>query len=260
MSDFSQLLSLINARNNPVRLLTANNVTVSDPVPATREGSDVNTKVTVTGKPGHGYYGSVDIYYKRLSLADIFTEAAKAHGTTQLTPQQIIDAVNNSYDLKLQVNDFENFTVPTVNADEAQTLALSASVDSLLVTGNFDVVVQYGKPTLIETTKDKVLDTFVHPVDRVDIASAKLMTWSKDFSSLQTALRRQIKTSSYNDWPAVKKAAGLLGIPSWTQGTVIDANTSDISDANPAFERVVIQRGVTSSGMVGDLFFHFNLF
>lgn len=259
MSDMSALLSLINERNNPGRLLTSKNVVITDPVPATRQGSDVNTKVTVTGRPGHGYYGSVDIYYKRLDL-DAIIPQAHARSTKPLTRQQVIDAVNNVYGLKLRLEDVDNFTVPEYDPDHSATVTLQASVDSLLVTGDFDLVLEYGKPTLIEVSRSKNLQTFRHPTDQPNWLNARMLTWFRDFSSIQTALRRTYKESSYSDWDTVRTACGSLGIPGWTKGTVLDLPTSQVPDANPAFQQVVIQRNVSGGGLKGDLYFHFNPF
>ncbi|MNR38220.1 hypothetical protein D3C85_1563020 [compost metagenome] len=85
-----------------------------------------------------------------------------------------------------------------------------------------------------------------------------MLTWSKDFTSVRDAIALS-KTGYYADWDALQAACTYMGIPSWGQNRIVDKATSEVPDANPAFDRVVIQSSVLGNQIEGPIYLHYNV-
>lgn len=216
---------------------------------------DRDTVVTVTGIPGRGYYGDVDLYYNRMDLtAEVGSFSFRS--TEQHTRETVAQALARRYQLDIDPDDFEPFTVPVLEEGQSTDITLTVKADSIQWKGSIPVHLEYGQSWLDDMVGKTTLDAFSHP-NSTNRQSARLFTWGVDFSGIQAALKPQLN-GDYTDWNAVATLSALLGIPAWVRGKVVDRATVDVPDSNPRFERVVIQQSVTSGVMVGPLYFHYN--
>jgi hypothetical protein len=254
----TELLKEINLANTPLRPLNTLNVTFD--VPTAETGDDYNTRVTVLAVPGRTYINQVDVLYKRIVLADIAPDA-QVRSTEPFTKESIISLLNATFQMFLSVEDLEDFTPPTLQLNETASLTLTAKPESLGWLGSFDVEFMYGRTLLDSIVGLRYLPVLTHPTDpKLGKKSARVLTWGKDFTSLRDSMLPDIATGTYKDYAAFSTACGALEIPPWTKGPCSDNATSAIPDSNQAFDRVVIQSAIQSSGMSGDLYFHYNTF
>lgn len=222
------------------------------------EAEDANTVLTIQAKPGRSYTGEVEIRYKRLDLSAILA-GADLRSTEPFTEQMIIDLLNTQFQLFLTLEDFEDFDPPALELDQSATLTLVAKADSRGFYGSAEIDLMYGKTLLESVVGSRTLREFNHPdVGISGFKSARMMTWGQDFTSLRDAIKPKAVTLLYSDWTALQAACTYLRIPSWKEGTIQDYPTSEIADSNQSFDRVVIQRNVSSSEMRGDVYLHYN--
>lgn len=249
----AKLLELVNAENLPAKLLTEINVTFTAPSP--NDDADRDTVVTITGVPGRGYTGSVDVTYKRVPLS-LIAPTANLRSVQPFTKESTVTLLNSMFGLFLTVDDFEDFTPPVLNHDETATLSLTVKDSSKNFTGTIQAEFFYGRPELGAVVGARLLGVLKHPIDNLT-RSARMATWGIDFTSIRDAIR-PVK-GKYGDFGKVQVACAYFGIPAWVEGGVTDYATSAVPDSNPAFDRVVIQKNVNGWGAVrGDMYFHYN--
>lgn len=256
MNSADKLRRLLNDTNLPPKEFTEVNLRMDPPV--TDVGDGYNTRLGLEGIPGRGYYGTDEVFYRRIDLATI-NRQTPIRSAVPLTPQVVIDLFNAVTGLFLTPDDVEPFIAPELSEGGSAVVTIVALPTSLGFTGSADIPLEYGRSWLDSVVGVRTLPVLKHPIDRLDYRlSARMLTWSKDFTSLRDSLLPD-KTGKYSNWAVLNAACLEMGIPSWGQSTVVDYATSEISDSNPSFDRVVIQRNVYSASMLGDLYFHYNI-
>lgn len=223
--------------------------------PVVEEG-ERNTTLLVEGIPGRGYYGTQSVHYKRVALETVY-RATPVRSALPLTPQLVLDLFNAASGTWLTLEDVEPFTPPVLQDGETGSVTLTAVPLSLGFTGSVVVDLEYGRSWLDAVVTSRTLRVLKHPTPVTYKLSARMLTWSKDFTSLVDAIKPN-KTGDYNDWDKLQAACADMGIPTWVKGKITDQATSAVPDANPLFHRVVVQKNASSNGMVGDLYFHYN--
>ena len=256
MSSADKLLELINEANLPPKVLTNINVTFG--TVAIDTGADGrNTNLVITGVPVNGYRGDVTIRYTRLDLSDIVADTLRTNQT--LSKAVVVGLVNQAYGMFLAEDDLEDFTIPPLDSSNiTATISLTADVASVGFVGTVDLVLDYGNAFLDGVIYVRKLPTLVHPIPVTTLQSTRMLTWNLDFTSIADALA-VTAAKGYTDWSTVQAAAGSFGLPSWPQGLITDNATSAIADANPAFDRVVIQTGILTNELQGDIYLHYNV-
>lgn len=250
------LLGLMNDLNQPKRLFSDVNVELGDAVPELTENGD--TKLLVTAVPGRGYNGSVEVFYRRIPLADAIGDKS-VRSLNELTPQVVIDLVNSAAGSFVSLDDLVPFATPTPEEGTATTIVLTAKPESLGFTGTIEITVEYGRSWLDTVVGVRVLGIMQHPIALIGKQSARMLSWGKDFTCLRDALKPD-KTGQITDWDRLQTACAAMGIPSWYKGyTIYDRAVADVPDANPRFDRVFIQSYTYSNFMEGQLYFHYNV-
>lgn len=256
MNSADKIRQLLNDTNLPPKEFTERNLRMD--LPVTDIGEGYNTRLGLEGIPGRGYYGTDDVFYRRIDLSTI-NRQTPVRTTTPLTPQVVLDLFNSVTALFLTLDDVEPFSPPQLTDGQSGQVTIVAVENSLGFTGSAVIPLEYGRSWLDSMVGVRTLPVLTHPVPRVDYRkSARMVTWSKDFTCLRDALLPD-KKSQYSDWGVLVAACLEMGIPSWVQAGVGDYATSAVPDSNPLFDRVVIQRNVLSNQMVGDLYFHYNI-
>jgi len=254
MDSAEKLRQLLNDEQLPPKLFTERNLIMR--IPEADVGEGWNTKLELEGIPGRGYYGTDEVFYKRIPL-ELIQRVTPLRSVAALTPQLVVDLFNASTGAWLILDDLEEFTPPELADGESGSVTITAKSTSLGFTGSALINLEYGRSWLDSVVASRNLNVLTHPI-KVDYRkSARMLTWSKDFTSLRDSML-PVK-GIYADWEIFSAACGEMGIPTWVRASCTDYPTSAIPDSNPAFHRVVIQRNVVSGGMIGDLYFHYNV-
>lgn len=107
-----KIFQALTAENPPPIPFNDETVTLSDPTPSVDpnpgQGDEWNTKITVTAKPGSGYTGSVDVYYRRNDLRK-FEGTASLVQECRFTTDTFLDALNRCQTVALGWEDLEPF-------------------------------------------------------------------------------------------------------------------------------------------------------
>lgn len=146
-----KIFQALTAENPPPIPFTDETVILSNPVPSIdphpNSGDEWNTKVTVTARPGSGYGGSVDIYYRRIPLTR-FEGTVSLCQEDRFTPESLIEALNRCYNSFLSLEDLEHIDPDTLpcQAGVVRCLELTALPDSLGWFGVVRVPVVIGIP------------------------------------------------------------------------------------------------------------------
>jgi hypothetical protein len=255
MDSAEKLRQLLNDEQLPPKLFTERNLIMR--IPETDTGEGWNTKLELEGIPGRGYYGTDEVFYKRIPL-NLLERPTPLRSVDPLTKQLVVDLFNASAGAWLVLDDLEDFTPPELADGESGQVTITAKSTSLGFIGSAVINLEYGRSWLDSVVYSRNLPVMKHPIQQVDYRkSARMLTWSKDFTSLRDSLL-PVK-NRYADWVTFSSACAEMGIPAWTEAGITDNPTSAIPDSNPAFQRVVIQRQVVSGGMLGDLYFHYNV-
>lgn len=252
----SKIIDELNVLNVPPKTFTEMNVSLQDIEVIDTETA--NTKLTVMSVPGRGYYNNVDIYYKRLVLGDIIQDA-DVRSLDEFTPESVVKLLNGAFGLFLTVDDFEEFTTPTVADGESVELTLTARATSRGFIGGAVINLTHSKAFLDSVVGIKILPVRKHPDVVNSKMSARMVTWDVDFTSVRDAIKPTNPGESYTDWAALQTACSYLGIPGWNKGAIADYPTSAVPDSNPAFDRVVVQTSFYSDQMIGPMYLHYNI-
>lgn len=257
MSNSERMIIVLNDQFLPPKEFTDKRLTFGDAEVTT--DNDRNTMIDIDGIPGKGYYGGVTVYYNRLNLADYVTEFT-FRSDQQMTKAIIINNLAARYDLEISPDDFDDFTIPTFDA-EGQNAIVHPNIKATSIqwVGDLQITLEYGKSWLDASITKQTLDRTAHPNPNPLRAYGRTSTWGIDFSGIQLALK-PTKTGDYTDWDTVAALTEALGIPQWVKGKIVDQLVSATPGANPAFQRVVIQNSVTSGSLQGPMYFHYNPF
>lgn len=120
----TKLFQLINDTNYPLIPLSADNVTLENPLPAV--GAGYNTRVSVVAIPNQGYTRSATVFYRRTNLAALGTELAFTIGE-HATPEALVQAINTARRAWVALEDLEEFVLPATEEDHFVELVAKAS-------------------------------------------------------------------------------------------------------------------------------------
>lgn len=254
-SSSEKLIDLLNTEFTPQKEFTDKNLRFE--VPAEEVTADYNTKMMVKGVPGKGYYGSVELKYRRVPLSEI-GEGVELRKEGQLTIEEVCEMLNSSRNTFLAATELEPMTIPNLTAGQSHVITLVAKADSIGWTGSQAITIRFGKPYLSVVIARADLETIKPPGERYDVPAAWAMLYYHDFTAFRDSLAIDPKTGRFVDASAVHAVTHKLGIPSWAEQWPGDYPTSAIPESNQAFDRVVVQ-GYTGSGqMAGPIYFHYN--
>lgn len=254
MANAERIFVVLNDQFNPPKEFTELRLTFSIPQDTTE--FEKNTLLTISGVPGKGYYGEVDVYYDRLDIAD-YVGPFDFRSLAVLDRASIVAALASYFQVEIDPDDFEDFTPPVLADGESTTLTLKVADTSLQWKGEFDASISYGKSWLDMAIGRRALDIYKIPFSSGVKMNGRMATWGADFTGAQFALKPDAK-GDYTDWDTVQAVAARYGLPAWLKGKVVDKATADVPDANPVFQRVIIQQTVVSGLLVGPLYFHYN--
>jgi hypothetical protein len=254
MSNTERLFVVLNEQFVPPKEFNQKRLEIAIPEAVDEHGR--NTRLTVSGIPGRGYFGDVDVYYDRGDIAGSVIDFT-FRSDVPLTHDNIVKAMAVKCDIEINPEDIDAFDQIPLTEGQTQTVILTVAETSVQWYGLVEITVEYGKQWLDTVTGVTDLDVLQHPSRDATRQSARVAMWGMDFSGLYPALKPTAK-GAYSDWAAVQTLTRKLGIRDWMQGTVVDMATADVPDANPLFERVVIQSSVVSGLLVGPVYFHYN--
>lgn len=251
-----KLLALLNTEFTPQIALS--DVTINFSNLTSDDNPEWDTKLTVTGIPGKGYYGSVDVFYRRIGLEVLDTSAPlRKEGTFNI--DEITTMLNGMTDSFISRVDLDPVVIPVLSPGDSKPLTLTAHPESLGWKGTTTVTLKYGRPTMEEVITRRQLSILRPPGGKLEYPAAWAMIYYTDFTSFRDALKIDPITGLYSDQVALLNITRQLGLPSWKISGAVDKLTSAVPGSNPAFARVVVQELIDSLGMAGPLYFHYNL-
>lgn len=215
-----------------------------------------NTMVTIHGNPGKGYYGEVDVYYNRLDVKEILYRF-KFKTNIPFNKSNIVNAFRHYVNEDFTIDDFADFETLDLAPAEVVHTSIDISPNSLQWIGTLDLTLENGLPELETAIGRKSLGLFEHPNPEYRKRYGRMLGWNVDFTGALDIIGPE-PGGEYTDWPAVRRLTAALGWPSWTRGRISDMATKDVPDANPAFERVIVQSSGTTGSMRTPIYFHYN--
>lgn len=258
MTSAEKLLQLVNEANIPKRLLTTLNVSLSE-VSEDTSVSDKNTVLKLSGVPGRGYSGNVNVHYRRINLSQVLGDQP-LRSTELISKARVVQMINQAYGLFLVPEDLQDVEVPNLSdANPQGVMSIIAAVDSIGFMGSIELTLQYGRSWLDAVVNVRILPTLNHPIVPSVRRSTRMLTWNKDFTCIAEAIKPDKLTGTYTDWSLLQTVASHYGIPAWPQGRVRDLATSEVADSNPAFERVIVQPAVYTAELEGPIYLHYNV-
>ncbi len=223
-----------------------------------------NTRVKVDGIDNRGYTGSTDVFYTRGDMSTLFQDVQPKIRDHTFTAQKVIDAINLQYGLYLTLEDTEDFTLPDFTdaaLEDTADVVLSVKENNWLWVGSVTVKLIYGNPSLGGEVLIQLMPVLEHPDDPEtleDRNSAVLCTYEFDFTAWKDDLQIDPETGMWKDFSKVLEVGARAGLGSWQNGYVVDKPTSEVPEANPRFERVMIQQ-YARGNVKGPIYFHYDL-
>lgn len=136
MASIDKLLQLVNTHNSPSKPLSASNVTVAEV--AAEAGTGYNTRVKLQAIEGVDYVSSVDVFYRRIDLAQVQDDSGLI-SDVPFTPELIVQKINDNWATWLTVDDIVPFTIPDLSDGEVHDVILTAKADSLYWFGSVSI-------------------------------------------------------------------------------------------------------------------------
>lgn len=254
MANAERIFVVLNDTFTPPREFNKTRLILAPPVVVDEHNR--NTMVTISGIPGRGYYGQVDVYFDRMDIAD-YVPLFEFRSPDVLTRQSVVEAMAIRYQIDIDPSDFDPFDIPVLGDGESLDMTINIAATSLQWTGSVELHLEYGKSWLDMVIGNRALDIYTIPNAVNNRKNGRMMTWGVDFSGLQFAIKPTLN-GDYTDWAIIQQVARSLGIPDWIKGKLVDQATADVPDANQSFQRVVIQSTVVSGQLAGPLYFHYN--
>lgn len=226
---------------------------------------DRNSAVQLTGILNKGYKGTTEVYYKRNDLSELFEGVDTTIRSREFTLQGVIDRLNSRYGLFLESDDLINGgpTVPVFGDDDLETvtpLEFNVKDDSYGWVGTVTVKALYGNPELGTVVIVQLLPVLNHPeqMDEIqDRRSGTISTWAFDFTAYKEDLQIDPETGEWSNFARVQEIGQKAGLTYWYNGRVVDLPTSAVPNANPMFERVMVQE-TTQGDVLGPIYFHYD--
>lgn len=263
-----KILRLVNEQNDLYHVVSHTTVTMGMPVPVTDSEvaglEDRNTAVRLTGIRNSGYRGHTDVYYKRHNLNELFVDITPEFRSRDFTRESLLDKVNVRYGLSLELTDLNEYAVPVFTDADLETthrVELVVRDESYGWIGTVSVDMLYGNPLLTTVVSIQLLPILTHPdslVELEDRQSGTVATHGFDFTAWQDDLQIDARTGHWATFARVQEIGKLAGLTYWHNGPVVDLPTHAVPEANPAFERVMVQY-ITGGNVLGPLYFHYDI-
>lgn len=226
---------------------------------------DRNTAINLKGILNRGYKNSTDVYYKRHDLNALFVGIPKPKFRDRnMDVSHILDRLNNRYGLHLEMIDFDDLDFGVFTDEDLETsrdIELKVKDTSYGWIGTVTIELRYGNPLIDSVVIVQLLPILEHPDDPIELngrLSGTLSTWAFDFTAWKKDLNINPQNGQWLNFATVQEIGQKAGLTFWYNSRVIDLPTSMVSDANPSFERVMIQNTI-QGGVKGPLYFHYDL-
>lgn len=257
------LVNLINASNTLPVALSPDTVMFGTP----KVDASTPTGVTVALFPvlGSIYTGGAEINYQRMDLSSAFGNIVpKVRGVAGGNLHALLPLINETLGVTITPEDVEEVKLDWLEAGSEVYLPIKALPTSLSYVGAFRIQFYRLRPALADAIAQTALEGFRFVGGDVTggIRSVTMGTWGLNFTENMDAL----KLTNVGQWAAFTKLREVmttLGYPGWPVADpkvarIVDQPTAAVPEANPHFERVVVQKNVVGAGYAGDAYFHYN--
>lgn len=242
---------------------------LGDPVLYVDPTGKTNTEIVMTARsPASPYEGSAPLHYSRLDLASLATYLPSpilGHGIATIT--DALTLLNKNYGLNFVVADLVAGNTALVN--DVGVVTLTAMEKSLGWYGTVDLIFARGNIDINTAVTVKSIPGMVYPSRDESKPFGEMETYWRDFTGHETVLDAQT--------PAAFDLAALKGVLTTVTGkTWVDTvagryslmgakvTYSGLTSGYPRSNQdrgyvVVIELGVGSLGLSGDLILHYGL-
>lgn len=258
------ILQLVNEANQLRYPLTIDNVSLNLPTVKDKD-SPRNTGIVIDAVPDKGYKGKVEVLFDRHDLPVLFEEAGMTpsiRSNETITAELIIELLNIKYGFYLEAQDLEEIKIPEFEELETtQSIEIVVKENSWNWVGTITLETTFGNPLIESVVIVRLMPVLVHPVDLKilgDKASGYMSSWGMDFTAYLKKLVIDRGTGKWKNMDEVMAVGALAGIPAWPNGQVLDYPTSAVANANPKFERVLVQ-AYAGANVLGPIYFHYDL-
>lgn len=210
------------------------------------------------------FTGYIRFEYKRLDLGKVFGDirpTVERIGYPSL--YRMLPIINEVLGLTLTENDVEDVQITWLSANEQINIPLVAKLESKAYTGQFVVKYVRLRPELTELAI-KELSVLNHPIDpTLGKRSLAMCTWGIDFTTDYANGTLSIWSGTWSKYSQFKAMMEQRGFPNFPQTTVENRvrgyATTLVPGSNPAFQYVIVQRGVELQDHLGDAYIHYNI-
>lgn len=262
------LVDLINQVNTFPTPLTPDAVFISPPKGIT-DPNPTLVEVKVIGMPNSSYEGAVPVRYKRIDLTSAFGDIVpRVEGTSTGSLHDLLPFLSKELGMELYPEDIEETDFSYLQEDEETNLQIKARLTSLSYTGRGLITFTRRRHQLSVVIEITALDRLLHPGHTGGVKeSVNVLTYAYDF----TERYQQIRRHQYYNLPASitqqrLAMSELFGWNNWPYGQsspLVDYATDQIPDANPDYDRVLIQHlSPTDTAALpyeGTAYFHYNV-
>lgn len=254
------LLSLVNENNTLPVPLTDDQLYLGNPHLDT---DGLTTILPTTAQLGGAYQGYSTLEYQRINLTALYDPDSKPLLTSVggATLFAMLDIVNRFLGTSFTTDDVVDVSVANLQAGETVNIDITATAKSVGYTGDVLIAFKRIHPTFSSVISNRELDVLTYVIDPTlgKISLATTM-WNWDFSADTATLA--VTGGAWTNLSELQALAAAYGFADWpapTVGDVADYATGDLPTANPAYQRVAVQKNVAVGDYLGDAYFHYNL-
>lgn len=255
------LLSLINENNSLPVPVTEDNLYFG--APALQEDG-LTSVVPTVGDLAVDYTGYKSFSYHRTNLSTQFGDTIPALTSVGASSLYLmLDVINRFLGTSFTTDDLLDSDLSSITSGAQKNILLKAQAKSLGYIGQSFVRFSRQFPNFSSAVLNTALPVLTHPLDpTLGKNSLRLMFWSQDFTFDLPTLKLASNGKNFASIMSVQAMMGTIyGLTGWpvaVSNSISDLPTSQVPDANPAFDRVTIQPNVVGGTYQGDMYFHYN--
>ncbi|MND14886.1 hypothetical protein D3C80_50900 [compost metagenome] len=263
MSAETKIFDLIN-QANPDMFYEATPENILLGLPEVFAGTDGrNTRLPVAGIENHGYRGTSQVFYERIDLNTLFEGVEPVFRGLDFTDlHTLLTKINTRYGMWLEIDDINNVVFPVfTQLEEHYEFEMVVKDQRLGWVGAVTIELIHGNPSLDSAVHIRLLALLNHPHDMKIIGTRKsglMSTYNFDFTAYKDQLLIDPKYGRWADFGIVQGIGAKAGLVAWPNSTVVDLPTSAVPEANPKFQRVMVQ-SYSVNGVLGPIYFHYDL-
>jgi hypothetical protein len=263
------LLGLVAQQNVLPYPLLADETAISSPKSTATSQKPTAVSAKVIALPGSPYEGAAPIGYQRMDLSAAFGSIVPViRSISSGTLHSMLPEIGRKLGMFLDPIDFDDVDYSGLGELQEAFVRIRASATSLSYTGSFIIKFTRIRPALLTATPTGDLDRTRFPGSTGgNKKQVDTFTWARDWTEFYSAVQKHSVLNVAGNPAALVTLMNSLGFSTWPTGInfpTYDYPTSAVPQANPTYDRVIVQ-SVVNPTIVNDLayegtaYFHYNL-